>query len=151
MPSEKGNNNTIDQPKPKRKDQVEDKLENETISNGKRPAEKLNPNIKVPVTNILQTNQAITRVLAKQDSNHIANKLKNFDITNDEDDIYFANNHNHYSNLIDDEKEENENQNDNKKEKEKSYLENGKYKDIKVPQKYNNYSSNIFKGSFGKK
>ena len=140
-------------PESKKKERIEEKSNNDIETNSKKGSilEKLNPNIRLPLTNILNSNPVVKRILTKSEGNSLANKLKNFEISNDEDDIYFANNHNHYSNLVDDEKEEVDRpkREDTKKEK-KSYLEEGKYKDIKVPQKYNNYSSNLFKNSVKK-
>ena len=138
--------------KPKRDVINNDKLNSDNNSNGKKPGyistgEKLNKDIKVPNTNLITANNTVKSVKVG-DGNHIGNKLKNFDITNDEDDIFFTNNLPVYSSLVDDDKEEgSEDKNDEKKEKKNSYLENGKYKDVKIPQKYNNYSSSVFKNT----
>jgi len=144
---------SVRSPESKKKERIEEKSNNDMESTGKKGSvlEKLNPNIKLPLTNILNSNPVVKKILTRSEGNTIANKLKNFEISNDEDDIYFANNNNHYSNLVDDEKEgaDDPKREDHKKDK-KSYLDQGKYKDVKVPQKYNNYSSNLFKNSMKK-
>ena len=109
--------------------------------------EKLNPNIKIKPINILNANEIVNKVLKSNDDNHISNKLKNFDIMIDEDDIYFENNQNLNSNNIEN---DNSKKNNNKKEEKSSYMESDKYKDVKIPQKYNNYSSNVFKNKLKK-
>ena len=76
------------------KEEMNNDGNNKTKKQSYLNTEKLNPNIKIKPINILNANEIVNKVLKSNDDNHISNKLKNFDIMIDEDDIYFENNQN---------------------------------------------------------